>query len=151
MADSDYSAGIQDSPEPLNAGLASQSSDARFLISTLLVYVAKGDGNISSEESNLMIDLISASCGVRSAEAMEQLSTSVMALADDKDIAQKLQAAGRQLSIGERQDIFDLVVQTALADTRLDPGEVRAIKFAGQILGLSQDIIYTALRKFPAA
>ena len=54
----------------LGAGKRAEVYDARFLISTLLVYVAKGDGNISDLESDTMIDLLSSTFDTRNSEAL---------------------------------------------------------------------------------
>ena len=124
-----------------------ESIDARFLISTLLVYVAKGDGDISSVESDRMIELLSSRYGERSSVIMEHLSSSVMALADRPNIAQTLNGVAKDLTLDEKYEIFLLAVDIAMADGILDQGETQAILFAGQILGLPQNTIYSEIRK----
>jgi uncharacterized tellurite resistance protein B-like protein len=120
--------------------------DARFLISTLLIFVAKGDGNISNLESDKMIGLLSSKFDTRSAEALERLSTAIMALVNDADVVQKMQKISQGLSADEKSEVFAMLLELALADEDLDPGEIKAIEQAGQILGLSQDAVHTALR-----
>ena len=73
----------------VQSGSEHSSIDARSLISTLLVYVAKSDGNLSSLETDRMIAMLSAKYGDHGAGIMEQLSASIMALADDRDIAKR--------------------------------------------------------------
>ena len=123
-----------------------ESYDARFLISTLLVYIAKGDGNISSLESDKMIELLSSKFDTRSSEALERITSAIMALANDVDIAKTLRNISRGLSTVEKQEIFTMMLEVAVVDDILDPGEVETIKFAGQILGLSQNTIHSELR-----
>lgn len=120
--------------------------DARFLISTLLIFVAKGDGNISNLESDKMIGLLSSKFDTRSAEALERLSTAIMALVNDADVVQKLQKISQGLSADEKSEVFAMLLELALADEELDSGEVKAIQQAGQILGISQDAVHAALR-----
>jgi uncharacterized tellurite resistance protein B-like protein len=122
------------------------SCDATFLISTLLVFVAKGDGDISQIETGKMLDILTSRLGRGNAQAMESLSTAIMTLANDRDIALKLRKIGRDLSPEETERVFELMLEVATIDDDLDSGEVEAVKFAGQILGLSQDRIHSALR-----
>lgn len=130
----------------LGDGKRAEVYDARFLISTLLVYVAKGDGNISVLESEKMIDMLSSKFDTRNSEALARLSSAIMALSDDADVVQKLQKISRGLSADEKDEVFAMLLEIALADEDLDSGEIKAIQLAGQILGLSQDAVHSALR-----
>jgi uncharacterized tellurite resistance protein B-like protein len=133
--------GAQDKPE---------SYDARFLISTLLVYVAKGDGSISNLESNKMIELLSSKMDIRSAEALDHLSSAILALSNDEDIGKTLQEISHGLSAAEKGEVFAMMLEVMGVDEDLDPGELRAIALAGQILGLSKDTIHSELRSIPS-
>ena len=130
----------------LGAGEQAEVYDARFLISTLLVYVAKGDGNISDLESDTMIDMLSSKFNTRNSEALARLSSAILALVNDADVVQKLQKISRGLSAAEKDEVFAMLLEVALADEDLDSGEIKAIQLAGQILGLSQDAVHSALR-----
>ena len=132
----------------LGAGEQSESYDARSLISTLLIFVAKGDGCISNLESEKMIELLSSKFSTRSSEALERLSSAIMELANDVDIAQRLRKIGQGLSTDEKHEVFTMMLEVAGVDENLDPGEIEAIQFAGQILGMSQDSIHSKLRSF---
>jgi uncharacterized tellurite resistance protein B-like protein len=133
-----------------DAGGETDTCDATFLISTLLVFVAKGDGAISELETGKMLDVLASHLGAGNAEALQSLSAAVMTLANDKEIALKLREVGQDLSPAETEEVFDLMLEIAAVDDELDTGEAEAIKFAGQILGLSQDRIYSALRALAA-
>lgn len=134
----------------LQSGSEQSYIDARSLISTLLVYVAKSDGNLSSMETDRMIAILSSKYGDHGAGIMEQLSASIMALADDRHITKTLHDVAKGLNDDERREIFALVLELAMVDDHLDAGEANAIKFAGQILGLSQNEIYDGLRTVAA-
>lgn len=120
--------------------------DGTFLLSSLLVSVAKGDGSISQPETARMLDLILAQSGTRHAKAMEMLTSAVMQLANDPDLPVKLQQIAKNLSREEKDAVFSGVIEIAMVDDQLDPGEIRSIDFAGHILGLSQDRIHAELR-----
>ena len=96
----------------------SGSCDATFLISTLLVFVAKGDGTISDLETGRMIDILTSQPGLGNAEALRHLSSAVMTLANDKDIALKLREIGRGLSAEETEKVFELILDIAVVDGR---------------------------------
>jgi uncharacterized tellurite resistance protein B-like protein len=123
-----------------------ESYDARFLISTLLVYVAKGDGAISDQESNAMLELLSSKMKIRSAQALEYLSRAIMALSNDVDIVRTLRRISEGLSAAERDEVFTMLLDVMTVDHDRDPGEVNAITMAGEILGFSQDAIHSRLR-----
>ena len=60
--------------------------DAKFLISILLVYVAKGDGEIDSSETDRMIDILTKRFDSSGAEAMRLLSNAVRTFTDGGDL-----------------------------------------------------------------
>jgi uncharacterized tellurite resistance protein B-like protein len=128
----------------------SDSYDARLLISTLLVFVAKSDGGISEMESSRMIELLSSRLNIKNNEALASLSSAIMSLSDDAGIVATLQKISQGLAERERREIFSMTIEVMAADEKLDPGELVAIKFAGQILGLSQNEIHSTLRSSSA-
>ena len=123
-----------------------ETLDARELISRLLVLVAKGDGSISSVETNRMIDALSSSCHIRSAQVLEQLSAAIMTAVDADNVVY-LRQISEGLSLAEKSEIFSMAIDVAMVDDYMDPGELQALDLVGQILGLSQDAIFSRLRK----
>lgn len=123
-----------------------ETFDIRFLISTLLVYVAKSDGEISEYESNRMIDLLATQMKISRPEALERLRTAIMVLADDANIFTRLQEISRGLSDEQRFEILWLLMDVMVIDRDQQTSEQNAITLAGQILGLSLDTIHAQLR-----
>jgi len=120
--------------------------DAKFLISILLVYVAKGDGNIDSVETDRMLDIISTHFDSSGAEAMGLLSDAVRTFTDGGDLVQKLSGISQGLSEAERSDIFNMLFEVIMADGEFADGEARTVETAGNILGLSPDAIHARIR-----
>jgi uncharacterized tellurite resistance protein B-like protein len=120
--------------------------DAKFLISILLVYVSKGDGQIDSVETDRMIDIITKRFDSSSAEAMGLLSDAVKSLTGADDLIEKLKEISQGLSNIECSEIFATLLEVIMADGKLHEGEVRTVEAAGKILGLSQDAIHTGIR-----
>ena len=121
--------------------------DAKFLISVLLVYVAKGDGKIDSVETDRMIDIISTRFDATGAEAMGLLSEAVRLFTDGGDLVGKLRDISNALSAQECKDIFGMLLEVITADGALADGEARTAEFAGKLLGLSPDAIHAGLRE----
>jgi len=67
-------------------------------------------------------------------------------LSNDTDIEATLQSISQGLAEPEKREIFSMMLDVMTVDEKLDSGELVAIKFAGQILGLSQDAIHATLR-----
>ncbi len=130
----------------LEAGEQGEAIDGRFLISLLLITVAKGDGGISNLETDKMIEQLSSRYDDQSPRVLEGLSRAIMLLANDSDLPLTLRKVGAGLSSGEKQEVFDLALDVAAVDGHLDEGEVRALDLVGQILGLTQDEVHTRLR-----
>ena len=130
----------------LDAGEEGTSIDGRFLMSLLLITVAKGDGSISTVETDKMIALLSSRYDDQSPAVLEGLSRAINLLANDSDLALTLRKVSAGLSAGEKLEVFDLTLEVAAADGHLDGGEVKALDLVGQILGLTQDEIYGRLR-----
>jgi uncharacterized tellurite resistance protein B-like protein len=119
--------------------------DAKFLISVLLVYVAKGDGKIDSVETDRMIDIISRHFDSSGAEAMGLLSDAVRTFTDGGDLFEKLREISQGLSEPECGDIFNMLLEVIMADGEMADGEARTVEIAGQILGLSQEAIHAGI------
>ncbi|CAA0100882.1 Uncharacterised protein [Halioglobus japonicus] len=128
----------------------SETYDARYLISTLLVYVAKSDGEISEQESNRMIDLLSTQMKIPGPEALERLRGAIMALSDDEHILTRLRDIAQGLSDEQKFEILWMMLDVMAVDNALERSESEAVTFAGQILGLPLDTIHAQLRAISA-
>jgi len=128
-----------------------ETYDARYLISLLLVHIAKSDGGISEAESALMIELLSSQLKVSTSEALRRLTSAIMTLSNDVDIVARLQAIGRVMSHDEKCEVLRLMIQVMMADNHLARSEIDAILHSGQIIGLSLDTIHAELRTITPA
>lgn len=129
----------------------SETYDARYLISMLLVHTAKSDGAISEAESALMIELLSTQLKISTPEALRRLTSAINALSNDTDIVARLRTIGRGMSQDEKCEVLKMMIQVMTVDDHLARGEVDAIMHAGQIIGLSLDTIHSELRSITVA
>lgn len=130
----------------VNTGTENVAVDATFLIASLLVSAAQGDGAISQLESEKMVDTLCSRLGMRDGEAMRHLCSAVMHVTVDQDITLKLHQISRDLSESEREAVFAMVLDIVMVDGRIDHGESAAVTSAGHILRLSQARINHGLR-----
>jgi uncharacterized tellurite resistance protein B-like protein len=123
---------------------ASPSCESHFLLAALLLLVAKGDGAISSLESQKVIELLSSHFGIRNSEALASLSSALTALANDKGIAESLRTTSRDLPFAEKQAMFTLLLQLAAVDGEQDSAEIQSINVAAEILEMSKGDVRAA-------
>ncbi|MEH6582880.1 MAG: TerB family tellurite resistance protein [Halioglobus sp.] len=132
----------------VGSGACIRSSDALTLVSSLLVFVAKGDGTISSMETQRMIDLLSSRLRISSAEALESLSAAVMSMADDEDFLQTLRTISEELSTEDKRRVFTMMLEVAAADGKQDPREIEAVNAASRILGMRKEEVHRAFKTY---
>ena len=72
--------------------------DAQFLVAALLVYVAKGDGTISPQESGRMLELIGEHFHLKSAQSLELLHRAMTSIAENPDLENLLNQLSTILS-----------------------------------------------------
>jgi uncharacterized tellurite resistance protein B-like protein len=132
----------------LGAGEQSERYDSRFLLSALLVFVAKGDGGISNIESQKLLELLSSRFGIRNSEALDHLSKATMALTDDSDVTATLRKFSQRMSIEEKRDAFTMMLEIAAADGKQEAAEIDAIDEAAKIMDIPQDAIHDAYQAY---
>jgi len=132
----------------LGAGEQSERYDSRFLLSALLVFVAKGDGSISNIESQKLVELLSSRFGIRNSEALGHLSKAVMALTDDGGVTATLRNFSQRMSIEEKRDVFTMMLEIAAADGNQEAAEIDAIDEAAKIMAIPQDAIHAAYQAY---
>jgi uncharacterized tellurite resistance protein B-like protein len=135
----------------IDADAEADARDQRFLVASLLIFVAKGDGNISSSESGRMLDLLTSHLKLTNAEALDSLTLVVNALQDDADIARKLRALAGRLSTRQKLELLAMMLDVAAVDDVRDDGETEAMNMASRVLELPQDAIRDTFRRQRAA
>jgi uncharacterized tellurite resistance protein B-like protein len=115
-------------------------------VAILMVRAAKGDGTISQDETDQMIETLCSRLGLRSSQAMEYLSSAVRQMADASDADERLRRLAADISRGEKEAAFAMMLDIVMVDGQLDPGEHEAAVSAGKALGFSVEHIYAKLR-----
>ena len=122
--------------------------DAQFLVAALLVYVAKGDGVITPQESERMLQLISDQFHLRSAESLELLTRAMASIAENPDLDSLLRQLSTILSDADKEDVAVMMMKVLAADGRTDADEMEKMRAAGEIVGISARIMHNAYDRY---
>ncbi len=122
--------------------------DAQFLVAALLVYVAKGDGVITPQESDRMLELIGEHFHLRSAESLELLTRAMTSIAENPDLDSLLRELSQVLSDIDKEDVAVMMMKVIAADGRTDADEMEKMRAAGELVGISARIMHSAYDRY---
>lgn len=122
--------------------------DSKFLVAGLLVFIARGSGQIEPEESAKIIALIQDYFGIRGAESLELITTVMSDLADNPALAEPLVDLGVSLPDGDKEDIAVMGLKVIAADGHRDVAEMNQFNFAMGALGISPEIVHRAFSRY---
>lgn len=122
--------------------------DSQFLVAALLIYVARGSGQIEPEESALIIDLIEAKFSLEAAESFELITRALSELSDKPALANLLLELGPMLSDDDKEDVALMGLQVVAADGQRQFSEMEQYKRAMTAIGISPDIVHRAFDRY---
>ena len=125
-----------------------QSYDSQFLVAALLVFVAKGSGEIEPEESAKMIELIEDHFHLQGAESLELITTAMTEMADKPTLAALLTDLGPTLSDGDKEDIALMGLKVVAADGTRQFDEMEQFNKAMEAIGIAPDIVHRAFDRY---
>lgn len=122
--------------------------DSQFLVAALLVYVAKGDGVITAQESERMLQLVSDQFHLRSAESLELLTRAMTSIAENPDLDSLLKQLSPVLTDADKEDVAVMMMKVIAADGRRDADEMEKMRAAGELVGISAKIMHAAYDRY---
>lgn len=122
--------------------------DARYLVAALLVFVAKGDGNISGQESSEMVELINDYFGTSSAESLSLLTNAIEDAAENPDFEGLLRDISKLLSVAEKEEIALMMLKVVAADGRKHAEEMEKLRLAAEIIDIPPDTLHRAYDRY---
>ena len=125
-----------------------QTYDSKFLVAALLIFIARGDGNIDPDESAKMIDLIEEHFKLEGAESLELLTRAMNELAETPELGEHLFELGKTLSDQEKEDIAVMALKVIAADGRREFAEMEQFNRAVEAVGVSPDIVHRAFDRY---
>jgi uncharacterized tellurite resistance protein B-like protein len=121
---------------------------SKFVVAGLLVFVARGSGQIEPEESAKIIALIQDYFHLQSAESLELITTVMAELADNPGIVEPLIELAAALSDGDKEDIALMGLKVVAADGRRDFAEMEQFNRAMEAIGIAPDIVHRAFDRY---
>ena len=125
-----------------------ESYDSQFLVAALLVFVAKGDGNISEDEVKKMLQLVSEHFHLESGESLALLNRAMGDLADNPDLVGLLKELSKVLSPTEKEDIAVMLLKVIAADGIRDVDEMEMMNVAAEIIDISAEARHSAFDRY---
>lgn len=125
-----------------------KSYDSQFLVAALLVFVARGSGQIEPEESAEMIELLEDYFHLQGAESLELLTTVIAELSDKPALGSLLADLGSSLSDAEKEDIALMGLKVVAADGRRHFDEMEQFNKVMASVGISPEIVHRAFDRY---
>lgn len=127
---------------------AEEVYDAKYLVSSLLVFVAKGDGKISEPETAEMIQLVSEHFGLPSSQSLELLTNAMEDIAENPDFESLLRDLSRLLSVQEKEEVALMMLRVVAANGRKDAEEMGQLRRAAEIIDIPPETLHRAFDRY---
>ena len=125
-----------------------ETYDAKYLVSALLVFVAKGDGNISGQETAEMLQLVNEHFGLQSSESLELITNAMEDIAENPDFDSLLKELSKLLNIQEKEEVALMMLKVAAANGRKDAEEMEKLRFAADLIEIPPETMHQAYDRY---
>lgn len=125
-----------------------ESYDVQYLVAALLVFVAKGDGNISGEETAEMLAMLSDHFELQNSRSLELITNAMEDIAENPDFENLLKDLAPLLATEEKEEVTVMMLKVVAADGRRDVEELEAFQTAAQIIGISAETLHRAYDRY---
>lgn len=134
--------------EKLVVTRAGQSTffDPRFLIAALLEHVARGDGEITDDESREIVDLVADHFQLDTDGAGSKLSHALNLYSRNMDLEAVGELLGEILEPEERGDVMLMLLKVVAADGRQGADELRAVDEVAEVLSITAEERHAAFQ-----
>jgi uncharacterized tellurite resistance protein B-like protein len=122
--------------------------DSQFLVAALFVYIARGDGEISTEESAQMIELIEERYHLQGAASLELITRAMNEMVDKPQLGLLLTDLVPTLSDAEKEDIALMALKVVAADGQRQFVEMEQFNRAMEAAGIAPEIIHRAFDRY---
>ena len=122
--------------------------DAQFLVAALLVYIARGSGQIEPEESAKMIDLIEDHFQLQGAQSLELITRAMSEMVEKPQLAEILTELATTLSDSEKEAIAVMALKVVAADGHRHFEEMEQFNRAMEALNISPEIVHKAFDQY---
>lgn len=134
--------------QPIDADGVMTERDFRFLITLLLVDLAKSNGRITQTETEKMMEITQSQFQMSSAEALELLTSAVATLTDHPNLEDVLRALKDVLNAAAKEEILLLMLELIAADGQRETREMEIFKHAADVLEIAPESVHKAFERF---
>lgn len=125
-----------------------ETYDSQFLVAALLVFVAKGDGNISDVETAKMLQLVGDHFHLKSSESLELLTDAMEKLAENPDLGSILKELSTTLTSADKEDVAVMLLKVVSADGRQDAEEMEMLSIAAELMDILPESMHRAFDRY---
>jgi len=122
--------------------------DAKYLVAVALVFVAKGDGNISGPESGEMVELISNHFDIRRSQSLELLTIAIEDLTINPGLKDLINELSNLLNDAEKEEIALMMLKVVAADGRKDAEEMSQLRRAAEVIEIPAETLHRAFDRY---
>lgn len=148
MTTQTYTATIQGKVLVVETADGQITYDARFLFAAMLIYVAKGSGQIEPEESALMIRMLGEYFHLESAASLELLSLAMNEMRDRPELGPSLASLASTFTDKEKEDLAYMALRVIAADGRREAEEMEQFNSAIAATGIAPDVVHRAFDRY---
>lgn len=139
---------LEDGKLVVNTAGKTEAYDAPLLFAGAMIFVAKGDGEISSVETQKMLELLGEHFGFASSESLALLTRVIEEMAHTLELPLIAREVGDQLTDQEKEDMALMMLKVVAADGHRDVKEMQAMSEAAAVVGISADIMHNAFDRY---
>ena len=122
--------------------------DSQFLVAALLIYIARGSGQIEPEESAQIIELIEEHFKLQGSESLELITRAMTEMIDKPELAELLTGLAPTLTDSDKEDIALMALKVIAADGHRDFAEMEQFNRAMEAIDISPEIVHKAFDQY---
>ena len=122
--------------------------DSKFLVAALLIYIARGSGQIEPEESAQIIELIEERFHMQGAESLELITRAMTEMIEKPELGSLLTDLAPTLSDTDKEDMALMALKVIAADGRREFAEMEQFNRAMEAAGISPEIVHKAFDRY---
>ena len=148
MGDDVIKSRVEGSRLVVETAAGTEEYEMNFLVAVLLVYVARGSGQIEPEESAEMIGLIESQFNLPGAESLELITRAMTDMAEKREPDPVLARLGPALSESDQEDIAVMALKVVAADGQREFAEIERFNRAMQAAGIGPEVVHRAFDRY---
>ena len=122
--------------------------DSKFLVAALLIFIARGSGQIEPAETEKMLELIEIHFKLQGAESLELLTRAMSEMAESPELGASLAELASMLTDSEKEEIALMALKVIAADGRREFAEMEQFNAAVEAAGISPEIVHRAFDRY---